>query len=156
MINRDMIVNIREAEVKDIETIVDFQKEMALETENLNLDRDVLYKGVSAVLEDATKANYFIAEREQESIGMLMITKEWSDWRNGWIWWIQSVYTKPGFRRMGVYKLLYEYIQKLVLSSDNIKGIRLYVDKRNIPAQSVYDSLGMFGDHYSTYEWMRE
>lgn len=156
IIERDMIVNIREAESKDIELIVEFQKEMALETENLNLDRSVLFEGVKAILNDENKAHYFIAESEQEPIGMLMITKEWSDWRNGWVWWIQSVYTKPGFRRKGVYKLLYEYIKKLVVNSDNVWGIRLYVDKRNIPAQSVYDSLGMSGEHYSTFEWMRE
>lgn len=162
IIECDMLINIREATSKDVDVIVDFQKEMALETENLNLDRSVLFEGVTAVLEDENKACYFIAESDinaengREPIGMLMITKEWSDWRNGWVWWIQSVYTKPGFRRKGVYKLLYEYIKKLVINSDNVWGIRLYVDKRNIPAQSVYDSLGMSGEHYSTFEWMRE
>ncbi|MFA6770182.1 MAG: GNAT family N-acetyltransferase [Bacteroidales bacterium] len=151
-----MIVDIREAELKDIERIVGFQKEMALETENLDLNRDVLLKGVTAALEDRSKATYFIAEQEGELISMLMITKEWSDWRNGWVWWIQSVYTKPGFRRMGIYTLLYEHIKNLVIKSHNTMGLRLYVDKRNIRAQSLYDSLGMTGEHYTTYEWMKE
>ena len=151
-----MMVNIRKAEVKDIECIVGFQKEMALETENLILDTQVLLKGVTAVFEDEAKATYFIAENDGESIGMLMITNEWSDWRNGWVWWIQSVYIKPGFRRMGIYRLLYEHTKKSVIKSDNIRGLRLYVDKRNIRAQSVYESLGMTGDHYTTYEWMSE
>jgi len=150
------MVNIRKAEVKDIECIVGFQKEMALETENLILDTQVLLKGVTAVFEDEAKATYFIAENDGESIGMLMITNEWSDWRNGWVWWIQSVYIKPGFRRMGIYRLLYEHTKKSVIKSDNIRGLRLYVDKRNIRAQSVYESLGMTGDHYTTYEWMSE
>ncbi len=151
-----MIITIRKAQPKDIECIVGFQKEMALETENLTLDYDILFKGVTAVFEDDAKANYFIAEKEGEPTGMLMITTEWSDWRNGWMWWIQSVYIKPGYRRKGIYKLLYEHVKKIVLKSNNIMGLRLYVDKRNIPAQSVYDSLGMTGDHYTTYEWMKE
>ena len=151
-----MMVNIRKAEFKDIECIVGFQKEMALETENLILDTQILLKGVTAVLEDEAKATYFIAEKDGEPIGMLMITHEWSDWRNGWVWWIQSVYIKPGFRRMGIYRLLYEHIKKIVIKSDIIRGIRLYVDKRNIRAQSVYESLDMTGDHYTTYEWMKE
>lgn len=151
-----MIINIRKAQIKDIERIVEFQKEMAFETENLNLDSNILLKGVTSVFEDDAKASYYIAENETEPTGMLMITKEWSDWRNGWVWWIQSVYIKPGFRKMGIYKLLYDHIKKIVIKSDNIMGLRLYVDKRNIRAQSVYNSLGMTGDHYTTYEWMKE
>lgn len=152
----DTIVEIRKAELKDIECIAKFQKEMAMETENLDLDIHLLLEGVSAAIKDESKATYFIAEKGAEAIGMLMITKEWSDWRNGWVWWIQSVYTKPGFRGMGVYTLLYKYIKNLVINSHNVMGLRLYVDKRNIRAQSIYDSLGMTGEHYTTYEWMKE
>jgi len=145
---------IREAKKSDCSRIVEFQMAMALETESLELDRDVLSLGVNAVLEDSSKARYFIAEEEGSSIGMLMITLEWSDWRNGWVWWIQSVYTAPEYRGRGVYKLLYQHVKSLVRNSDNIRGIRLYVDKRNVTAQKVYDALGMNGSHYSTYEWM--
>jgi len=150
-----MKITIRDANTQDIGAIVDFQMEMALETEDLKLDRDILTKGVNSVLSDNNRARYFIAEAESMAVGMLMITYEWSDWRNGWVWWIQSVYTKPGFRKMGIYKLLYDHIKGLVNASDNIRGIRLYVDKRNVPAQKVYESLGMSGEHYTTYEWMK-
>lgn len=150
-----MKAEIREANIKDCQEIVNFQQEMALETENLQLNIDVLKEGVLSVFKDPAKAKYYIAETEGVIVGMLMITLEWSDWRNGWVWWIQSVYTKPGYRKMGVYKLLYEYVRQQVRDSENIKGIRLYVDKRNIRAQRVYESLGMTGDHYTTYEWMK-
>ncbi len=150
-----MKIIIRGADTRDSQEIVNFQQEMALETENLYLDKDVLTRGVHSVLNDPTKARYFVAESDGVTIGMLMITLEWSDWRNGWVWWIQSVYTKPGYRKMGVYKLLYDHVRKIVEASEDIKGIRLYVDKRNIRAQKVYESLGMTGDHYTTYEWMK-
>ena len=151
-----MEIIIREVNINDHSKIVEFQLAMALETENLQLDRDILAKGVLSVLQDSTKARYFIADLAGTSAGMLMITEEWSDWRDGWVWWIQSVYTKPGYRKMGVYKMLYEYVRELIEKSDNIRGLRLYVDKRNIRAQQVYESLGMNGEHYTTYEWMRE
>lgn len=151
-----MKIEIREAIVNDQETIVNFQMVMAMETEDLNLDREVLSKGVRAVLEDSSKARYFIAEGDGKALGMLMITTEWSDWRNRWVWWIQSVYTAPECRKQGIYKLLYEHVKEIVIKSEDIGGIRLYVDKRNIKAQNVYTNLGMNGDHYSTFEWMKE
>lgn len=151
-----MGIIIRDANIKDHSDIVDFQLAMALETENLHLDKDILSRGVSSVFEDPSKARYFIADLDGDTVGMLMITLEWSDWRNGWVWWIQSVYTKPGCRKMGIYKLLYKHVQEIIEKSDNIRGLRLYVDKRNIRAQQVYETLGMNGEHYSTYEWMRE
>jgi ribosomal protein S18 acetylase RimI-like enzyme len=150
-----MNIVVRDALKSDLEEILDFQINMAKETESIDLERDVLKIGVSSVLEDSAKAKYFIADNEGEAAGMLMITTEWSDWRNGWVWWIQSVYVKPGYRKMGVYKMLYNHIKKIVGSSDELKGIRLYVDKRNVRAQQVYESLGMTGDHYTTYEWMK-
>lgn len=151
-----MGIIIREANINDHSSIVEFQLAMAMETENLKLDKEVLSKGVLSVFEDQDKAKYFIADSEGEAVGMLMITFEWSDWRNGFVWWIQSVYTKPGYRKMGVYKMLYAFVREIVEKSDNIRGLRLYVDKRNIRAQQVYESLGMNGEHYTTYEWMRE
>jgi GNAT superfamily N-acetyltransferase len=151
-----MSVIIRDAEKNDISAIVEFQYAMAQETEDLILDKEVLNQGVVSVLNDPGKARYFIAEMEGNQIGMLMITLEWSDWRNGWVWWIQSVFTKQGYRKMGVYKQLYYHVKNLVEQSDNIRGLRLYVDKRNIRAQQVYESLGMNGEHYTTYEWMRD
>ena len=151
-----MKLSVREANNADVNTIVKYQLAMAMETESLELDKDILKLGVDAVLKDPSKARYFIAEKDGKSAGMLMITLEWSDWRNGWVWWIQSVYTAPEYRGQGVYKQLYEHIKSLVTVSDNIRGIRLYVDNRNLTAQKVYKSLGMNGDHYTTYEWMRD
>jgi ribosomal protein S18 acetylase RimI-like enzyme len=146
---------IRKATIDDHSIIVDFQMAMALETENLKLDRKILSKGVTSVLVEGNGSGYYIAEVNSQIAGMLMITMEWSDWRNGWVWWIQSVYTNPEFRKSGVYRSLYTHIANLAKSSDNIKGIRLYVDKRNTRAQKVYESLGMNGEHYITYEWMK-
>lgn len=151
-----MEIKIRDAKIDDSSYIVDFQMAMAIETEDLMLDKETLSKGVLAVLEDSSKARYFIAQGDGKPVGMLMITTEWSDWRNRWVWWIQSVYTLPECRKMGIYKLLYEHVKGIVLSTDNIGGIRLYVDKRNIRAQAVYTNLGMNGDHYATFEWMKE
>jgi len=149
-------MNIRPATHDDAAVIVDFQLKMALETESLTLVPDVVEKGVGAVFADPAKGRYFVAEEENAVIASLMITFEWSDWRNGLVWWIQSVYVQPEFRMKGVYTKMYHYIKKQVEASSDIRGLRLYVDKRNIPAQKVYTRLGMNGSHYDTYEWMRE
>jgi predicted GNAT family acetyltransferase len=85
-----------------------------------------------------------------------MVTSEWSDWRNGTVWWIQSVFVEPELRGQGVYRLLYENVRRLVNESDAIRGVRLYVDIRNKAAQEVYARLGMNGDHYKLFEWMKE
>jgi ribosomal protein S18 acetylase RimI-like enzyme len=148
-------ISVREAIMSDAEVIEDFQVAMALETENLKLDSEIVKKGVSSVFNEDKGACYYVACKDDEIVGMLMITNEWSDWRNSWVWWIQSVYTKPGYRGMGVYKTLYDYIKEIVIQRGDVSGIRLYVDKRNVRAQAVYDSLGMTGDHYATYEWMK-
>lgn len=146
---------IEEARIGDLNTLVEFQLKMAMETEELKLDREILIKGVKAVYEDPAKARYFVARIEERVVGMLMITLEWSDWRNGWVWWIQSVYVEQEFRKDGIFRSLYTYIRNVVENSDSIRGLRLYVDKRNIKAQKVYNALGMTGEHYTTYEWMK-
>lgn len=146
------------ATLHDVETIVGFQMAMALETEELELNRTVLEKGIEAALTDYNKGMVYVAADENnggEVIGSLMITFEWSDWRNGWIWWIESLYILPEYRKKGVFKQMYEYIKSLVLADENVKGLRLYVDKRNVRAQKVYDAIGMCGEHYTTYEWLK-
>jgi len=148
-------MNIRNATLEDVATIVDFQLKMALETEGLTLDFDVVTQGVTAVFCDSSKGGYFVAEEEGVVVASLMITHEWSDWRNGLVWWIQSVYVAPEFRRRGVFALMYGHIKREVEASSSIRGLRLYVDKRNDSAQKVYKRLGMNGSHYDTYEWMR-
>jgi len=153
-------IDIRDAVIDDASTIVDFQIRMARETENLELDRAICSAGVRAVFADPARGRYLVAEETREAsarhiIGSLMITSEWSDWRNGAVWWIQSVYVIPTARGQGVYRRMYEHIRQQVLASDNVRGLRLYVDLRNDAAQQVYRRLGMNGDHYTLFEWMK-
>ena len=128
---------------------------MARETEDVELDRFVCTRGVEAVFEDRTLGRYFVAERGDQLVGCLMITPEWSDWRNGVVWWIQSVYVVPDARGKGVYAGLYKFVQSLAAANESVKGIRLYVDRRNKAAQEVYTRLGMNGEHYQVFEWMK-
>ncbi len=146
---------IREATEKDISSIIDFQLKMALETENITLDIATLSQGVHKLFKDSTKGRYYVAEENAEVIGCLMTTYEWSDWRCGNVIWIQSVYIAATHRGMGVYKKMYEYIQQMVMTDPDYRGIRLYVDKTNKGAQQVYSKLGMNGEHYQVYEWMK-
>ena len=150
-----MTITIREATVNDIPTIVDFQMKMASETENIMLDRTKLSHGIRNLFTDPAKGKYYVAEENGQVMGCLMTTYEWSDWRDGSVLWIQSVYIPDEFRRQGTFKKLYEHIQKMALSDPGLKGIRLYVDKTNKDAQQVYQKLGMNGDHYKVYEWMK-
>jgi GNAT superfamily N-acetyltransferase len=145
----------REALRTDAKTIVDFQIAMARETEDLELDPAVCASGVMAVFENPMHGRYFVAEDDGHVVASTLITYEWSDWRNGVVWWIQSVYVAPEARRRGVYAGLYEYLQELAHRDSNIRGIRLYVDHRNTTAQQVYERLGMDGEHYRLFEWMK-
>ena len=149
------MIDYRQATPDDVSVIVDFQIAMALETEELELDREVCTRGVQAVFDDPSRGRYFLAESEGTVVASLMITYEWSDWRNGNVWWIQSVYVRPSFRGQRVYAGLYEHIQRLVQADDAVRGIRLYVDRRNVSAQQVYTRLGMNGEHYQVFEWMK-
>lgn len=149
-----MTIKIREARESDLVFLVDSMLKMAKETEDLELSENTLRQGIKNVLLDEHKAIYYIAEINNNYAGTLMITKEWSDWRNAWVLWIQSVYTVVEYRKNGVYKSLYQYIKQLVADNADYCGIRLYVDKTNIPAQKVYTKLGMNGNHYRFFEWM--
>lgn len=146
---------VRKATLKDIDSIVDFQLQMANETEGIELDRPTVTLGVSAVIKDNSKGQYYVAEIDSKVISSLLTTFEWSDWRNGTILWIQSVYVLQEFRRKGVYRNMYAHIKNLVLENDNLNGIRLYADKSNLPAQKTYKTLGMSPDHYVTFEWLK-
>lgn len=146
---------VREATNSDIPSIIDFQLKMALETENLTLDIATLTQGVHKLFKDPTKGRYYVAEENKQVVGCLMTTYEWSDWRCGTVLWIQSVYIDTNYRGKGVYKKLYDHIQQMVLADPELRGIRLYVDKTNQAAQSVYEKLGMNGEHYQMYEWMK-
>jgi ribosomal protein S18 acetylase RimI-like enzyme len=149
------MITVRPAVLDDAIVIIKFQLKMAMETESLALDHDTVTQGVHRVFEDPTKGSYYVAVDNGKVIGSLMTTYEWSDWRCGTVIWIQSVYIMSEFRGQGVYKKLYEYIQQLITPESGYRGIRLYVDKTNLSAQRVYEKLGMNGEHYQVYEWMK-
>lgn len=148
-----MIV-IRPATLEDSKYIISFQQKMALETENVVLDPVMVAKGLRHLFEDSAKGIYYVAEENNEVIGCMMTTFEWSEWKCGNVLWIQSVYIASSHRGKGVFKKMYEYIQSMVTPDSGYRGIRLYVDKTNLAAQKVYEKLGMNGEHYQVYEWM--
>jgi GNAT superfamily N-acetyltransferase len=147
---------IREATLDDSSKIADFQVRMAIETESYSLNPDTVELGVSAVFKDKNKGQYIVAEVEGTVIASTLITYEWSDWRNRTIYWIQSVYVEPEYRSKGVFKAIYNFIEKWVKQDPTTGGIRLYVDLSNSNAQQVYIKLGMDGSHYQVFEWMKE
>lgn len=147
-------IAIRRAAGPDLPTLVQGNRAMAAETEDLSLDRDVLTRGVAAALSGEVGAFYLLAEQGDQALGQLMITTEWSDWRAAVVWWIQSVYVWPEARGQGVYRALYAEVLRLA-SEAGVGGVRLYVDRRNTRAQEVYRRLGMNGDHYLVFEQMK-
>jgi GNAT superfamily N-acetyltransferase len=151
----DQNVIYRAAQPSDRDVIVDFQIAMARETEDFALDRAICTKGVAAVLADPSLGRYYVADADGRVVASLLLTYEWSDWRNGTVWWIQSVYVIPDMRGQRVYAGLYEHVQRLAQAEDSVRGIRLYVDRRNTRAQQVYTRLGMDGEHYQVFEWMK-
>ena len=147
---------VREATKADIEMLIDFQLLMARETEEVILNITTVTNGVSAVLADPKKGHYYVTEMDGKVVASLLTTFEWSDWRNGTILWIQSVYVLPEFRRKGIYRNMYSFLKERVLNDESLKGIRLYADKSNYSAQKTYETLGMSSDHYITFEWLKE
>jgi GNAT superfamily N-acetyltransferase len=145
----------REGEHADIDPIIRFQLAMAEETEQFRLDPEICARGVRAVFENPSLGRYYVCELDGVVVASLLITYEWSDWRNGEVWWIQSVYVIPEVRRQGVYTGLYSHLENLARTDDRVRGIRLYVDRRNTSAQQVYRKLGMNGEHYQVFEWMK-
>ena len=142
---------ITKGQIEDVENIAQFQVDMAMESEGTQLDKDIVTKGVSAAMADENKGWYYIARVDGKAVGSLMLTREWSDWNNGWYWWIQSVYVEPDYRRQGVYKSMYNAVCTDA-KQQNIAQVRLYVDKTNTRGQEVYSSLGMQESHYLIYE----
>jgi len=151
-----MELKIRLAKIDDSHTIAGFQLKMAIETENLKLDNETVQKGVKAVFEKPELGQYFIADTDGKIIASMLTTFEWSDWRNAQVWWLQSVYVLPEFRQQGIFKKMYEFVKILADMNENVGGIRLYVDKTNVRAQEVYKAVGMNGEHYQVFEWMKE
>ena len=146
---------IRFAEIRDVSVITKFNRAMALETEQKELIPEVISKGVNKLLNNPNLGFYVIAERGNEVIGSLMVTTEWSDWRNGMFWWVQSVYIEPNERRKGIYTELYNFIRESANNNPSICGFRLYVEKENTLAQNAYEALGMMETDYRIYEELK-
>ncbi len=152
------IVSVRDAAVADIPFLVDGNAAMARETEHKALDRDVLERGVAGLFEQRQRGFYLIAERAGERVGCLLVTYEWSDWRNGDWWWLQSVYVAPHARRVGVFRALHAEVERRARAAAGVIGLRLYVEQDNQRAQATYASLRMAPTHYRLYEreWREE
>ena len=148
----DIKITIREATREDTESIVRFQEGMALETEGKVLDESLLRDGITAIFDSTQKGFYIVAEVSSVVVGSLLITYEWSDWRNATFWWIQSVFIDANWRRKGVYRSMYDYVVNVAKSRKDICGIRLYVERTNTIAQETYKDLGMTHSHYDLYE----
>jgi ribosomal protein S18 acetylase RimI-like enzyme len=149
------MISIRKARPEDAPSIIDFQQKMAWETEELSLANDVVTKGVAGVFENNTRGQYWVAEENGKTVASLLITYEWSDWRNTNVWWFQSVYVLPDYRRNGIFRSMYTTI-KNEAERLGIAGLRLYVETNNTRAQLTYESLGMHSEHYTMYEWLKE
>lgn len=143
---------IRLAQTEDAQALVEFNQAMALETEGKTLIDEKIKNGVTAVFSDEKKGFYVVAEDSGKIVGGLMITFEWSDWRNSWFWWIQSVYILPDYRGKKIYSLLYSFVKNKAQNEGNVCGFRLYVEHDNFNAQKVYEKLGMKSSHYLMYE----
>jgi ribosomal protein S18 acetylase RimI-like enzyme len=144
---------IRNAKPKDIEIIAEYNIKMALETENKYLDKEIITAGVASIINDSSKGMYWVMEMNKIIIGQLMVTYEWSDWRNGMMWWIQSVYVPKEQRRQGVYSQMYNNLLELAQLDSECCGIRLYVEKENKKAQKTYKKLGMKNAGYEIMEF---
>ena len=149
--NTDLDLTISRGKASDIDAIVRFQADMAMESEGTMLDMDRLTLGVTSAISDEGKGIYLVARAEGKAIGSMMLTREWSDWNNQWYWWIQSVYVMPEYRKKGVYKALYTTLKDMA-RENGISQIRLYADKSNVSAQHVYKRLGMHESHYLMFE----
>ena len=151
-------ISVRKATLDDVERIAAFQQAMALETEGKTLDGATLRQGIACVFDAPQKGFYLVAvagaaeDGTVQVVGSLLITYEWSDWRNATFWWIQSVYVDAGWRRRGVYRAMYAQVLELADSRGDVCGIRLYVERTNAVARRTYDSLGMHKSHYDLYE----
>ena len=152
------VIEIRDARPTDWPTIVEFNRRLAQETESLTLDGPTLEAGVKAALADAAKARYFVAcTGDGQIVGQMMHTYEWSDWRNGDIWWLQSVYVHPDYRSQGVFRLLFDFVERRAKEDPGVVGLRLYVEDHNERARAVYERLGLAAAGYGVMEavWRR-
>jgi RimJ/RimL family protein N-acetyltransferase len=149
------MLTIQKANRTHLDALVEFQQGLASETENLSLDNDTLRKGLSTLFDDPSKGVYFVVLDGDTPVGCHLITYEWSEWRNGMVWWMQSVYITKAYRQQGVFRMMFDNIMRIIDETPGLLGLRLYVDKSNEKAMRVYESLGMDGSHYTVYEKMK-
>ncbi len=148
-------ITIRKAHREDIETIVEFQQKMAWETEQLELDSATVHEGVKRLFIEPQRGNYWVAEVDGVIVASTLVLYEWSDWRNGDVMWVHSVFVLAEHRKRGIFKKMFTYLKEIVEDSSSYKGIRLYVEKTNTNAQKVYKAIGMSNEHYDLYEWLK-
>ena len=146
---------IRQARPEDATALSEFNQNTAFETESIELIPEVADAGVKAMFDNPQMGFYLVAEDEGDIQASLMVTTEWSDWRNGLFWWIQSVYVKPDYRRQGLYRKLYERVKSLAEAETGVCGFRLYVEHDNNNAQKTYHALGMQETHYKLFEELK-
>jgi GNAT superfamily N-acetyltransferase len=150
------MITVRKATPIDIPVLIDFQQRLARETENVTLDAVTLEKGLQALFIDPSKGTYYVAVDDNDVVGCHLVTYEWSEWRNGMVLWLQSVYVKESHRGKRVFRIMYDTIIERIKNDPGLLGLRLYADKSNTRAQQVYESIGMNGEHYTVYEWMKQ
>jgi ribosomal protein S18 acetylase RimI-like enzyme len=153
MTNDKLELQIRDATPADAQTVVEFNRLLALESEQKRLDVGVLARGVKLALERRELCRYFLAEFDGRIVGQTMITYEWSDWRAGMFWWIQSVYVLADCRGRGVFRALFRHLQGLAQAEPEVCGLRLYVEQHNAPALAAYQRLGLSPSGHLLYEW---
>jgi GNAT superfamily N-acetyltransferase len=146
------ILIVRDAQPGDHDLIADYNARLALETEGKQLDPAVLARGVATALADPDRLRYWVAEVDGQAVGQAAVTREWSDWRDGWLWWLQSVYVHPDWRRRGIFRGLYAQIRVSALNRRDVIGLRLYVEQENARAQETYRAMGMVPGGYHVYE----
>ena len=147
-----MVLTVRDALPEDAAVLVAYNSAMAEETEGKSLDPDRIGPGVANLLADSRRGRYWVAESGGAVVGQIMVTYEWSDWRNGNLWWIQSVYVHPDWRRKGVFSALYHHVESLASADPDAIGLRLYVEENNTRAQHTYEALGMVKPRYLVME----
>ena len=145
-------MRVRAARPEDLESLVDFNCRLARETEDHELDPATVRRGLSRLFDNPAAGFYTVAEQEGRVVGCLMITFEWSDWRDGWLWWIQSVYVEAAARRGGVFRRLFEHVREQAETDGDVRGLRLYVERGNERAQATYASMGLEEAPYKMYE----
>lgn len=148
----DAALVIRAARLEDLDVLVDFNARLAQETERKTLDLDVLRRGAELAIREPDRLRYWVAEWAGRIVGQAAITREWSDWRSGWVWWLQSVYVHPESRGRGVFRTLHAAIRQEAFESKDVIGLRLYVEVENTPAQETYRALGFQPGGYHVYE----